>query len=278
MENSTTIAALTVISFFAYTSLNAQHQLVKQWESDSTLKVPESVYFDGGNKVLYVSNIDGKPNEKDGKGSIGKVGLDGKIIATDWVTGLNAPKGMALVKNMLWVSDIDEVAGIDITTGQVTQRVKVPGAVFLNDVAADARGTLYVSDSHTKMVHTIDKGKVTTFLEKLQGPNGLLVHNKTVYVLDNGTMNKVGKDKSLQKIASGMEGGTDGIEHVTGNDFIVSCWGGVIYYVKADGTTEKLLDTRDEKINSADIGYDAKNKMVYVPTFYKNSVVAYQLQ
>jgi hypothetical protein len=91
-------------------------------------------------------------------------------------------------------------------------------------------------------------------------------------------MNKVDKNKSLQKLAEGLDGFTDGIENVQGGDFIVSGWSGVIYYVKADGTSEKMLDTREQQINSADIGYDAKNKIVYVPTFFKNSIVAYQLQ
>lgn len=256
----------------------AQHQLVKKWETDSALKVPESVLYDAGNKVLYVSNIDGAPDGRDGKGSIGKVGLDGKIIATDWVTGLNAPKGMALVKNTLWVSDLDEVAAIDIKSGKITKRIKIDGAGFLNDVAADAKGTVYVSDSKTKKVHKIENGKATVLLENLSGPNGLLVHNKELYVLDNGTFNKVSKDNKLQQLASGLEGHTDGVENVQGDEFIVSGWEGVIYYVKANGESQKLLDTRDQKINSADIGYDAKNKIVYVPTFFKNSIVAYQLQ
>jgi hypothetical protein len=234
--------------------------------------------YDEGNQVLYVSNIDGKPDEKDGKGSIGKVGLDGKIIATDWVTGLNAPKGMALVKNTLWVSDVDGVATIDIKTGKVTNRINIDGSKFLNDVAADNKGTIYVSDSRTLMVYKIDNGKPSVFLDKLQGPNGLHFYNNDLYLLDNGILYKVGKGKSLEKIADGLEGHTDGLEHVEGNDFLVSGWEGVIYYVKGDGTKEKLLDTRAQKINSADIGYDKKNRIVYVPTFFKNSVVAYQLQ
>src|SRR5262245_14554248 len=58
-------------------SYSQQHQLIKKWETDSTLKVPESVLFDAGNNVLYVTNIDGTdPWAADGKGSVGKVGLD----------------------------------------------------------------------------------------------------------------------------------------------------------------------------------------------------------
>jgi hypothetical protein len=40
---------------------------------------------------------------------------------------------------------------------------------------------------------------------------------------------------------------------------------------------EQLLDTREKKVNSADIGYDPVNQIVYVPTFFKNNVVAYKL-
>lgn len=259
--------------------LAQQHQLIKKWETDSVLKVPESVLPDTKNNVLYVSNIDGKePWGKDGKGSIGKIGTDGKIIAVDWVTGLNAPKGMGLYDNKLFVADIDRVVVIDINKGAVTQTIPVDGAQGLNDITIDKKGTVYVSDSKTKKVHRIENGAATVWIENLQGPNGVLSYKDDLYVLDNGGMYKVQKDKSLLKIADGMEGGTDGIENVTGKDFIVSCWAGSIWYVKADVSKEHLLDTRNQNINSADIGYDAKNRIVYVPTFWKNSVAAYQLK
>jgi hypothetical protein len=279
MKKAFAILFFCTPSTLAITVVSAQQpNLVKKWETDTTLKVPESVLYDAGNQVLYVANIEGQPGEKDGKGSIGKVGLDGKIIAASWVAGLNAPKGMALFNNTLWVSDIDEMVAIDISTGTVTSRIPIDSAMFLNDVTVDKKGVVYVSDSRTKKVHRVENGMPTIYLENLKGPNGLLFHRKALYVLDNGGMYKVGKNKSLKKIADGMEGGTDGVEHVKGKDFIVSCWGGVIYYVKSDGTKEKLLDTREQKINSADIGYDAKNRIVYVPTFWKNNVVAYELK
>jgi sugar lactone lactonase YvrE len=279
MKKIFAVLLFCIINSFTISIVSAQQlKLVKKWETDTTLKVPESVLYDAGNKVLYVANIEGQPGEKDGKGSIGKVGLDGEIIAASWVAGLNAPKGMALFNNTLWISDIDEMVAIDITTGTVTSRILIDSAMFLNDVTADIKGIIYVSDSRTKKVHRIENGMSTIFLENLQGPNGLLFYQNALYVLDDGGMYKVENDKSLKKIADGMEGGTDGIEHVKGEDFIVSCWGGVVYYIKGDGTKETLLDTREQKINSADIGYDAKNRIVYVPTFWKNNVVAYELK
>ncbi len=255
----------------------AQHKLEKIWETDSSLLVPESALFDGENKVLYVANIDGQPWEKDGKGSIGKVGLDGKIIQTNWVSGLHAPKGMARVKNNLYVGDVDAVVVIDIRKGKIVNRITVEGAQGLNDVSADSKGVLWVTDSKLKKLHRIENGKAETYLDGLKGPNGILAHQNELYILDAGGMYRIEKDKTLTKITDGMEGGTDGIEHVSGKDFIVSAWAGAVWYVDGKGNKEVLLDTRDKKINSADIGYDARKRILYVPTFFKNSVVAYQL-
>ncbi|HEY6504209.1 MAG TPA: SMP-30/gluconolactonase/LRE family protein [Chitinophagaceae bacterium] len=273
------LVLLFVFSSFLVNVINAQHQLIKKWESDTVLKVPESVLFDAANNVLYVSNIDGtEPWGKDGKGSIGKVGTDGKIINAEWVTGFSAPKGMALYKGKLYVADLENLVVINIAKGVIEKKIAVEGAQGLNDVTIDKKGVIYVSDSRGKKIYRVKKGKTELLLDSLKGPNGVLMRGKDFYILDAGGMYKVGKDKSLTKITDGMEGGTDGIENVTGNDFIISCWAGVIWYVNADGTKEKLLDTREQKRNTADIGFDAKTKTVYVPTFWKNSVVAYEVK
>lgn len=271
---------LSVISFsLATVAFTQTHQLVKKWETDSVFKVPESVLYDPDHRVLYVSNIDGKqPWEKDGKGSIGKMSTDGKVINAEWITGFNAPKGMGLFHHTLYVADVDRVAIVDLHRGAINSWIEVAGAQALNDITIDKEGVIYVSDSRGKKVYRIQNGTAEVHLENLKGPNGLLMRGTELYVLDQGTMNKVNADKSLTQIADGMEGGTDGIENVTGNDFVVSCWAGVIWYVNADGTKEKLLDTREQKINTADIGFDPSSKTIFVPTFWKNSVVAYEIK
>ncbi|MBK5270281.1 MAG: ATP/GTP-binding protein [Bacteroidia bacterium] len=259
--------------------VNAQkHKLVKLWETDTLLKVPESVFYDAANKVLYASNIDGTdPWGKDGKGSVAKIGLDGKIIAVDWVPGLNAPKGMGVYKGKLFVADLSDVVCIDIKKGVIEKRIPVTGAEGLNDISVGSDGVIWVSDSKLKKIYKVENEKSSVFLENLKGPNGVLMRGKDFYILDNGGAYKVNADKSLTMISDGMEGGTDGIENITGNDFLVSCWAGAIWYVHADGTKELLLDTRAQSKNTADIGFDPKTKTVYVPTFFKNSVVAYKV-
>ena len=99
------------------------------------------------------------------------------------------------------------------------------------------------------------------------------------YVLDGDAPYRVAQNRSLQKITTGsIEDGLDGIEPVSENEFLVSVWQGAVHFVNGDGTHELLLDTRADQINAADIGYDRTNRIVYVPTFFKNSVVAYELK
>ncbi len=256
-------------------------ELKKLWATDTTLKVPESVLLDSKNQRLYVTNIDGKGAwDKDGKGSISLLTLSGKILNPEWIKGLHAPKGMTMFGDFLVVADVDSVAIIEVTKAQIVKKIYVEGAKALNDITSDKRGNMYVSDSKTKKIHYIDVNKleVSLYAEGLNGPNGLHYVDKTLFFTDAGGLYKFGKDKEKILIADGMEGGTDGIEQVDENTLLVSCWAGSIWLVKTNGEKKLLLDSRKEGMNTADIGFDKKNKIVYVPTFWKNHVAAYQLQ
>ncbi|MBC7885366.1 MAG: ATP/GTP-binding protein [Saprospiraceae bacterium] len=270
---------LLVSALLYLTSSVAQNpQLTKIWETNSTLKVPESVLYHKQGNCLYVSNIDGKSGEKDLKGSITKLSLDGKDTVNNWVTNLSAPKGMGILNNSLYVTDLDEVVEIDITTRKIIQRISVPGSIFLNDLTIDNSGTIYVSDSRTGKVHTIKNKNVATYIENKMGVNGLLAVDTDLYLAVKDTLFKSNKNKELSVITTGMDESSDGIVQTKNKDFIVSCWNGIIYFVKSDGTKNVLLDTRAEKSNTADIGFDAEKNILYVPTFSKNKVVAYQLK
>jgi hypothetical protein len=263
--------------FYSSVSCGQDHQLIKLWESDSVLKVPESVLYYPAGKVLFVSNIDGEPGAKDKKGSISKVAVDGTIMKLDWADELSAPKGMGIYDQTLYTADVDEVVLINLKTGKVSKRIPVKGAELLNDISINKKGVVYVSDSKTGNIHRITKGVVSIFLAKQTGVNGLLAVGDDLYLLRKGELWKADKNRKLRKVASGMDESTDGIEQAGNKNFIVSCWNGVIYYVRTDGRKQKILDTRAEKISSADIGYDNKNNILYVPTFYGNKVEAYQV-
>lgn len=264
-----------LLFLFITGAIYAQHQIEKIWESDTTLAVPESVL--PGKDVLYVSLIDGAPWEADGKGGIAKLDKRGKIVDATWVTGLHAPKGMGLYDNKLYVADMTDVVVINTVTGKIEKRIPVPGAQRLNDITVDDKGVVYVSDSQAGIVSQIRKEKVTTYLTGFKGLNGLKAVDKDLYIITGKDVYKAGSNKKLSTIGI-MELGGDGIEPVGNGDFITSTWSGMVYYLNADGKLETLLDTREQKRNTADIGYDPANRIIYVPTFNSKSVVAYRLK
>lgn len=288
MKHFTFLSALFLsgVSLLMPTRLFAQHKtmkLVKAWETDTTLRTPESVLFDGKN-TLYVANIDGKPDALDGSGFISKVSLDGKIENLRWTSGLNAPKGMGLYKKRLYVTDVYRLVCINTETGQAekTWDVAEKGA-FLNDVTVDKDGTVYVSDNRNDRIYQLKDGKWEIFMEgaQLNGPNGVLSVGKDKLMIGStkiGALQSVDvATKAITKLADGMAA-TDGIVPEGKTNYFVSDWNGQLFHVNADGSKQQLLDTREAKINSADIDYVPKKKLLIVPTFYKNSLVAYQVE
>lgn len=266
------------IIFCGLSSAQAQsHRLEKLWETDTTIAVPESVLPDKKDKILFVSLIDGGGWDADGKGGVGKLSPDGKNYNGNWVTGLQAPKGMARKGNRLYVADITEVVVVDIQKGAVEKRIPVDSARALNDVTIDKKGIVYVSDSRTGRIWKIEKDVPTLYLENMTGVNGLKSVGKDLLIASGKNFLKADARKNLTKIAELPQGG-DGVEPVGNGDYLVSSWPGYLYYVSANGKVETLLETQPQKINTADIGYDAEKRIVYVPTFNGKNVVAYQLK
>lgn len=269
------LCTLLLLPLFA----NAKNYMLKPlWETEG-LRVPESVLVvgKGRNAYLLVSEVEGRGSELDGVGGIAKLSMDGKILAKDWVRGLSAPKGMATYKGKLFVSDIHEVVVIDLASAKILKRIEVADSVFLNDIAVDSKGIVYVSDTRTNKVHRIENTNVETYLEDVKGANGLTVVNDVLYVAGGDSLWRVPSNKKMHKIAEGFAENADGVEMIKPNEFVVSCWAGITYHVK-NGKLKVLLDTREQGTNTADIGWSRRSRTVYVPTFNGNSVAAYKLK
>jgi hypothetical protein len=254
------------------------HKLEQQWLVEG-IRTPESVlyYQQGSGAFLFVSEIEGQPTEVDGKGGIAKVGVDGKILDQDWVRGLNAPKGMGVYQDNLYVTDITEVVVISISDGKVVQKIPVADSAFLNDIAVNKAGDVFVSDSQTGKVHRIRDGKVETYLSDIPSVNGLATVGDDL-IIGNDKLWRADSNKKLHLVAEGFAAQIDGIEMTAAGEYLISCWVGLMYYVHKDGRVELLQDSREEKINTADIGYNPEQRVVYVPNFFKNSVTAYHVK
>lgn len=249
----------------------AQRSLEKVWESDSvTVKGPESVLYDAPSELLYVSSM--------GSGSVVQMELDGRIIKADWVTGLNSNKGSAIYNGMFYTAETAAIAVVDIAAAKITKRIPIEGAVMLNDLAIDANGIIYVSDTRTGKVYRVEGDKPAVFLEDVPGANGLLTSGNDLYVVGSATFLKVNASKETTTIAEGFENGLDGIVMLGPNEFVLSNYRGMLYLVKADGTKEVLLDTRADRIMANDISYNSTTRTLYVPSFGGNRIIAYQVK
>ena len=254
-------------------------KLTKKWET-AEMKVPESVFYDDLKQAIYVSNVTGAPSDKDNSGFLSKLSADGKVVSLKWVTGLHAPKGIGVIGNLLYVSDIDRVAEIDIEAGKIIRMIEIPGSGFLNDITTDAEGNVYVSDSEKSTVHLILQGKAELLVksDKLEGINGLYVSEG---ILLAGLKDRiVSIDLETKNITDFIlnTGGIDGLVPDGNGNFLISDWQGHIHRVSASKEKEKLADTTPAKVNAADIDYIISKKLLLVPTFSANSVVAYELK
>lgn len=260
-------------------------EVTKIWESDSVLKVPESVYLDKTTNQLFVANINGKPTSQDGNGFISILDIEGKIKTLKFAEGLDAPKGMDIYQGKLYVSDIDKLRVIDLANGKIVKSYHIKEAKFLNDVVVSDTGIIYVSDfsGANQSIYKIENGKVSKWLNKNQllgqRPNGLwLEDTKLVIGTKEGTVFKANlatKKLTVFKALIGVNG-IDGILPFESNKYISSDWAGRVF-ISDKKQSIKILDQAAQKVNAADIWYDMETNMLYIPTFFDNRILAYKI-
>ena len=270
-----------LLIFFAVLGVqltNAQEKKIEViWESKEQLPTPESVLYYPKDNVLFVSLIDGSGSEKDGKGGVALLNSDGSIKNATWVTGLNAPKGLAIHKGLLYIADITDVIVVDVVTGNVIDEIPVEGSTFLNDVTVDDSGIVYISDTRENKIFQLRNGKASLYLDNVPSVNGLKAEGGKLLALAGKEFWSIDANKKVTVFTKGFDQGGDGLEPVGNGDYIVTCWVGLVYYVKANGEIQKMLDVQG-KMNTADLGYNQKESILYIPTFNSNSVVAYKLK
>jgi outer membrane protein assembly factor BamB len=275
MNPKRTIIAVFILFFSIY---SYGQELVEVWRTGPNMKTPESVLYDHGLGVIFVANINENPAEKDGNGFISQLNSDGTVKNMEWVTGLSAPKGMAIYDGKLYVSDIDELVEIDIANAKISKRYPGPGAVFLNDVAASPSGMIFVSDSRGNKMYVLESGKFTVWKEgdDLKGINGLYTENDKLYIGSDKILEAGINSKSTKEIQSDCQG-IDGLEKDNDGNFVFSNWAGRIFYLE-EGKMTKMWDSTEKKINTADLYFAKELDLLLVPTFFDNQVVAYQIK
>jgi hypothetical protein len=263
---------------------------------------PESAVYDPVADVYLISNISGGPADADNDGFISKISPDGTLLELQWISAaaskgtLNAPKGMALVGETLFVADIDVVRAFDRSTGKPLGDVAIPSAKFLNDVAAAPDGTLYVSDTGvgkvkgsrelvgngSDAVYVIDAQRSVAELAKgveLGHPNGLVAQRGGVLVATaSGEIYRLEASGERAPFAR-LAGGLDGLIQTPGGRLMVSSWEAATVFIDKPppappGEFEPFIT---ELTSPADLGYDIKRRQVIVPLLEENAVYIQEL-
>ena len=257
----------------------------------------ESVAYDPRGKVLYTSDFgpDLKPADKDGKGKITKVSLDGKILEDGFLPAkgqtLNKPKGIWIKGNRLWVTDMNSVWVFDLKTKQ-GKRLDLPNISFANDVTVMGNG-LYVSDNRTDQLVRVEPAdfleskaapKITVlFKEKSVNPNG-------VYPGKAGALLMVGfkgndDPRGIYSMAPGKApellsekiGNLDGLYMMSNGDLLATDWvsGSLFQWNKTMGM--KKLATGFKGPADLCAFPNSKGLMVVVPDLVKGELRFVQL-
>jgi len=205
---------------------------------------PESLLRYGSD--ILVANVGAKlePTAKDGNGFIGRF-QQGKALEKDIFAGkvlLNAPKGMGVYKDVLYVADIDRIVGIDLKAKQQVLELSFAeqGVGFLNDVAITDVGVLYVSATDKGLIYSIDLargGAKPTIAQlpiaPLPGPNGLFfdAQKQRLIVASFGTDKTSGElgivdlRNNSYSAVPGVHGLFDGISLLGEQTVLTSDWG-----------------------------------------------------
>jgi len=256
-----------------------QHdQLNLIWETSFELKTPESVLKN--NDFIFVSNINGEPTQKNGAGYISKLSQDGEIIEQEWVTGLNAPKGMGVFNNKLYITDIDQLVVIDMADGQIIDRYNAENATFLNDIDIDSEGKVFISDMQQNEIYIFENAELKSWLKDdlLISVNGLFVDGDFLMAGVGNMILKINIESKNIATYIDNTGPIDGLEAYGDGRFIYSDWTGHVYIASPGKEKTLILDTSNEGVNAADIWYVQETKMLYIPTFFDNRVIAYHVK
>ncbi len=274
------VALLGILLLLSIPLLGAEATLRERWSTAQVFKVPESVFFDVEAGCLYVSNINGGPAQKNGMGFLSKVDLSGQILDLEWITGLNAPKGMGLFADKLYVTDIDRIVEIDKDRGTVLDVYPVPGAKFLNDIAVSPGGTVYISDSSADTIYALEGGKITTVLSGgryLKSPNGLLWEGNSLLIGVQSRILRWEPEEEELTVLVKTTGGIDGLQPTGDGDYLISDWSGIVRLVSPAEKEQILMDVRAKKVNTADFCYIPEKNLLIVPTFGGNQLWSFEL-
>ncbi|MDB4882737.1 MAG: hypothetical protein JWL95_1503 [Gemmatimonadetes bacterium] len=252
---------------------------------------PEAVRYDPDQDVYFVANWggDGNPGKADNDGFISRMRPDGTVEKLRFIAGgtggvtLHSPRGMTIVGDTLWAADFDAVRGFDRRTGAPLATVDFSSLDrgFLNDVAADADGAVYITDTGRNKLYRVRGGPTLVVADSTLGaPNGITwdAANRRFLILPFGGGHTIHAwvPGTTTMVGAGTSPGAkfDGIEVLSGGRLLVSSQADTSLHLFTGGSGRSIIHVGGPP---ADIGVDTRRNHVAVPIVSMNRVEIYQI-
>lgn len=175
---------------------------------------------------------------------------------------------------------------MDIDLGQISREYSIEEAGMLNDIAADADGNLYISDTRKNSIFKLDTlGIISEWMnsKELQAPNGLLFSKNELWVAawgngeTGGDILKIDPDtQEIQKVSEKGIGNLDGLQQGKAGDFYFSDWqSGKIFRIEVGGKIKEVVTSAR---SVGDILLLEEKGLLILPMNLQNEVWWYSLQ
>jgi sugar lactone lactonase YvrE len=273
-------------------AVGSRSTAIKPWFVRDGFVAPEAVRYDPDQDVYFVGNWGpGPASATDNNGYISRMKPDGQIENLKFIAGgtngvvLHAPRGMYIVGDTLWVADADAVRGFNRRTGAKLANVDFSAfdRGFLNDVAADATGTVYVTDTGKNKLYKVQGANGPTVVvsdSALGSPNGITwdaSNNRFIIVPFGGFKGiRAWTPGATTMTVLGVSTGAkyDGVEVLSGGRVLVSSQADSSLHLFSGNEGHAIIHTLGPP---ADIAVDTKRNRVAVPVVALNHVEIYEL-
>lgn len=259
-----------------------------KWIVDG-LNEPESAVYHKQSDSIFISNINGDPLELDRNGYISKISVNGQILEKKWMTGFDAPKGLTVFQNFLFVSDVNKIWKIEVNT-QKKESFKINNAGFLNDLTVDKKGVVFASDMFKNIIYKLEDNRLNIWKKSdlLNSPNGLLIEGNYLVIatwgeISSGFSTKVRgkllkvnlKTREIKRFFNTRPiGNLDGIVFNKDNGYLVTDW----IQGKLLSINRKGIVIKTKKINegAADLEVVMHKNIILIPMMKNNNLTAYE--
>jgi hypothetical protein len=244
--------------------------------------VPECV-LPAGDGTVFISNIDAGEDQywdDDGAGYISRADAATLEVTEErWADGLNAPKGMCILDDHLWVSDNTRIVAILLEDPTQRQVLEPEGAEEINDLVAH-EGIVYASDTAAAVIHRVEDGELLDPIAAPDTVNGITFGDSQMWAVswDQHDIYRMDPTGASEPEPLGVA------EHFTNLDAIEELADGRLLVSDFFGNKVCIVDPADLAVETvaeiespADLGLDEDSEIIYVPQFLVDRVVALPL-